>query len=235
MFSSAVGPSAAVSYSKPQPSSTDSQDFQVRGVVVDRQHAQAREIGVRPAVAAGIGVAGSSRTLNQNVEPRSGFALDADLAPHQLDQSLRDRQAQSGAAVFARGRGVDLRERLEQPVACGRRECRCRCRCTAKRTMAVVVDRRIRPRRPDHDLAPLGELDRVADQVDEHLPQPVGIAVNTWRAPRARMWQASSSPLSSARWANISVTSSSSSVQVEIDARRVRACRPRSWRNRGCR
>ena len=42
-----------------------------------------------------------------------GLALDADGAAHQLGEPLRDRQAEPGAAVFARGRAVRLLEGLE--------------------------------------------------------------------------------------------------------------------------
>ena len=41
------------------------------------------------------------------------LALDPDGASHQLDQSQRDGQAQTGAAIAARRRAVGLRERLE--------------------------------------------------------------------------------------------------------------------------
>ena len=50
----------------------------------------------------------------------------------------------------------------------------------------------------DDDLAALGELDRVADQVDQDLAQPARIADERVGHVGA-MWQASSSPFSSAR------------------------------------
>ena len=43
-----------------------------------------------------------------------GNAVAIDLAGHQIDQLLADRQAQAGASVFSRGRGVHLGERLKQ-------------------------------------------------------------------------------------------------------------------------
>ena len=49
-----------------------------------------------------------------------------------------------------------------------------------------------RPRRSD--LAALGELDGVADQVDEHLPQPDRVADDASRARRGRCRRASSRP-----------------------------------------
>ena len=41
-------------------------------------------------------------------------AVDADLAPHQLNQRLADRQTQARAAVHPAGRAIDLAEALEQ-------------------------------------------------------------------------------------------------------------------------
>ena len=49
--------------------------------------------------------------------PEAAYLLERLVdAAHQLDQALADRQAQARAAVLARGRGVDLAERLEQPA-----------------------------------------------------------------------------------------------------------------------
>ena len=47
-------------------------------------------------------------------DPKLG--VDTDLAAHQLDQARTNSQAQPGTAVFARGRGVGLGERLKQPA-----------------------------------------------------------------------------------------------------------------------
>ena len=44
------------------------------------------------------------------------LALGADRSAHQLDQLAGDREAEAGAAVVARRRGVGLRERLEHAV-----------------------------------------------------------------------------------------------------------------------
>ena len=76
----------------------------------------------RPGVAnvgGSISVAdGATRSgkRNQNVEPPPSRPLHADLAAHQLDQALADREAQSGAAVAPRRRRVGLAEALEQHV-----------------------------------------------------------------------------------------------------------------------
>jgi hypothetical protein len=41
-------------------------------------------------------------------------AFDADTATHQLHQASGDHQAEAGAAVSTRGRGIDLFEGMEQ-------------------------------------------------------------------------------------------------------------------------
>src|SRR6185436_13828644 len=43
-------------------------------------------------------------------------ALDPDPAAEHFSQAAADRQAETGAAVLPRRRGVDLAERLEQPI-----------------------------------------------------------------------------------------------------------------------
>ena len=54
--------------------------------------------------------------MNQKVVPWPDFALDADLAAHQLDQAFADDQSQTRAAELAGGGGVDLGEALEEPI-----------------------------------------------------------------------------------------------------------------------
>ena len=46
----------------------------------------------------------------------AGRAVDRELAAHQLHQVLADRQPEAGAAVAPAGRGVGLREGLEQAL-----------------------------------------------------------------------------------------------------------------------
>ena len=73
-------------------------------------------------------VPSGSGTVNQNVRALRPLALDADRAAHQLDQLLRDGQAQARAAVLPRGGAVHLAELLEESAAACPRECRCPCR-----------------------------------------------------------------------------------------------------------
>ena len=153
----------------------------VHGVVLGQQHAQslgAATGGSRRRCSAGgraaIGPARRprARSVNQNVRALARRCSHADLAAHQLDELPADRQAEAGAAVAARRRAVGLRERLEQLRLCRRPGCRCRCR--APRSAADASRGRRRRPRPRPRPALLGELDRVADEVDQHLPQPAG-------------------------------------------------------------
>ena len=112
--------------------------------------------------------------MKRNAEPRPDLAFDPDVAAHQLDQPRRDRQAEAGAAEAAGRRAVRLRERLEDQLL-----------LVARDADAGVDDREVQADlagqlRRDVDAQPdlpaVGELDRVADQVDEHLPQPQRVA-----------------------------------------------------------
>ena len=100
-------------------------------------------------------------------EPR--HALDRDLAPHQLDQ-LRGE--------IARPRPVPPRSRFAAESTWVKRWKRCR---FAASGMPTPVSRTATRSRPPSaaieaearlDAARLGELDRVADEVDQHLPEP---------------------------------------------------------------
>ena len=145
--------------------------------------------------------------------------------------------AQPGAAVLARGRAVGLRERLEQRAALLAARCRCRCRVTSKRSDAAARRRRVAPGARGRTTSPrVGELDRVADQVDEHLAQPAAgrrdqragtsgsIAHGQLEALLRAAARRSSSP-----------TSSTQRRGGRSRRARARACPPRSSRSRGCR
>ena len=102
------------------------------------------------------------------------LALEPDAAAHHLHQAPRDRQPQAGAAVAARGRAVGLRERVENrrlPVG-GHADAG-----VGDLDMQDRIGRgALRKIQPHDHLALLGEFDRVADQVDQHLLQPQPVA-----------------------------------------------------------
>ena len=92
-------------------------------------------------------------------------ALERDLAPQHRRQLARDRQTKAGPAIFAADGAVGLPERLEHRLVLFRAD-----------ADAAVADRERNalPRAPDHkrDLARLGKLHRVRQEVAQHLFKP---------------------------------------------------------------
>ena len=106
------------------------------------------------------------------------LALDHDRATHQGRQVAADRQAQARAAEATRGRGVGLGEFLEQ-----------RLQLVGLDADAGVGDLQPQPPLPvqigdDADLACLGELQGVGDQIVEDLAHAGGVTDPP--APRLR-------------------------------------------------
>ena len=117
----------------------------------------------------------AARSSNQNVEP----------APGVLSTPIRPPISSTSCLEIARPRPVPpylrvveasaWRERSEEPRRAVCRRCRCRCRVTAKRSSAASVAARARVTAITTSPA-LGELDGVADQVDQDLAQAAGVA-----------------------------------------------------------
>src|SRR5262249_38563427 len=106
--------------------------------------------------------------------PLPRLALDPHSPSHELDELQRNGQAQAGAAVFARRRGVDLRKGLKEET-----------QLLARNADARVTYREMEAGRrfvlgfaldTHGHFARAGELDRVADEVHENLPQPARVA-----------------------------------------------------------
>src|SRR5262249_29436676 len=141
------------------------EDLAVRRVVVDREDARARErrdvAPDRPLHAA------RGAEADGEVEGRAAprLARNADPAAHELDELLRDREPETGAAVAPRRRRVDLAERPEEPLAAlgGDPDPRV---ADLEAEHGVVALAPVDPSRRD-DLALGGELDPVRDQVEE--------------------------------------------------------------------
>ena len=129
------------------------------------------------------------------------LALDPDAPAHQFDQLRGDGQAEPRAAVAARRRRVGLHEGAEDlPLLVGR-HADAGVRHGELRDRAV--SRQHGPTRDvDDDLALLGELDGVADQVDDDLAQSARIADERVGHVRARCGTTSSRPFSCARGAS---------------------------------
>ena len=162
------------------------------------------------------------------------LALDPDAAAHQLDQP---RRRSTGPGRCRRTRASSsrrpARRRRRSPAAC---RPGCRCRCRSRRSARPGLARRpaTRPRRVSDDLAALGELDGVADQVDEDLAEPDRVAdqaVGDVGGDLAGQLQALGVGPEGQRLQRVV----EAVAEGELDRARARACPPRSWRSRGCR
>ncbi len=127
--------------------------------------------------------------------PAAGFAGEADLAAEERDEVAADGEAQAGAAVFARGAGVELVERPEQlrgllrrdadagvahteaqETGAGRREAGCGRRGFFRLRPPVAGHLGLgRDGDRDLDLAGLGELHGVVDEVGQDLAQAAAV------------------------------------------------------------
>ena len=106
--------------------------------------------------------------------PHPRHTLHPHLPTHQLGEVLGDDEAESRASEATRGRGVRLREALEEPSDLLRRQ--------PDPRVAHGVAQQDVVRRPllhtdrHRDLAVLGELHRIVAEVDEDLAQPQRVA-----------------------------------------------------------
>ena len=101
---------------------------------------------------------------NPKAEPTPGFALDPDLAAHQLDQLAGDGKAEPGALVGAVALVLDLVELAEHVVELVGRDADAGvfdrddgCAAVSRVVLRQADD-------PDQHMALGGELDRVADR-----------------------------------------------------------------------
>ncbi len=147
------------------------------GDVIDDEHALADAGGVlgRPL--------GDMAGAHGEPEGRAhaGRAAHAHLALHEAGEALDDGEPEAAAAVVPGGGGVDLGEGLEQaiePVG-GNAD-------AAVGHLDAHLDLLAQPpgRAGDEDVALVGELDGIADEVQHDLPQAPGIAVQVDRSCR---------------------------------------------------
>ena len=128
---------------------------------------------VRSGAANGFCSPSRSGERNRHLEGRAGaeLALQRDAAAHALDDPLGDAQAEPRAAIAPRDALVGLLELAEDPRLRFRRD-----------ADAGVAHQKADLARPDAGLddqrhaAGRGELDGVAGQIEQHLPQPRGVA-----------------------------------------------------------
>src|SRR5690606_3071140 len=118
---------------------------------------------------------------NVDGEGEGGAAVDLAGGPHgaaeHLGQALADRQPEPGAAEAAGGRAVELAEALEQPVHAvgadadpGVLDGELELVAQAAALAGGLLDAD-----GEADVAVGGELDRVAEEVEEDLPQAGGV------------------------------------------------------------
>ena len=156
--------------------------------------------------------------------------LSTQIRPPPSSTSRGRSPAQAGAAVLARGRTVGLVESLEDGLLLAPAESRFRCRGRRSATHAVAVATRpststaLSPRSVN-----LMALPSRFSRTWRKRPGSPTSAFGTFRRhPR-------SAPDPSQRPGSDGVTALANVVAQRKRLRSSRACRPRSWRNRGCR
>ena len=193
-----------------------------------------RSNSVGRSAAPAAGSAGGKREATWNWLP----------CPGSLVSQMRPPISSTSWALIVSPRPVPPNLRLVDASACAKAPKICHCWSgampmpesrTVKCSAHLAVDGAVAPATSTSISPRLGELDRVADEVEDHLPQPAGVADQRRRARRAGSRQVSSRPFSWARPASSSTASSIVCAQVESRAVERRARRPRSWRSRGCR
>ena len=161
---------------------------------------------------------------------RAGRARHRDPSAHALDDALGDRQAEAGAAEPPGRSAVGLLELAEDAGLRVRRD--------ADAGVAHRERDRIGggPRLDDHrEPALLGELHRIAGEVEQHLAQAASASPVTRARQRARRRRRRSPGPFPGRAAPAAPPPPRSARRARTAAPRARACRPRSWRNRGSR
>src|SRR6185436_12533888 len=112
---------------------------------------------------------------------RADLGLDRDPAAHQVEQAAADRQAEARAAVTAADAAVGLAEALEERGQRRLVDADAGVRDGDLEEDAIVAELAVVDL--DHHRALLGELDGVADQVEEHLAHPPFVAdEHRWQA-----------------------------------------------------
>ncbi len=110
------------------------------------------------------------RQFEPEGRPLARFGAHADLALHQAGQPAADRQPQSGAAEPAAGAEVALHERLEDFGLLRRAHPDARIGHFDAQATSLGVEH------TDPHESALGELDRIADQIEQDLADARGVA-----------------------------------------------------------
>ncbi len=155
----------------------------VDGVIIHREHRATtgdrrknRRAEIREADRGGLDVEAEARTL-------AGSARHIDASAHELAEPVADGETQAGAAIFARGGGINLGEGLEQHAMTLRRDADAGVSDLEIQQNLGVGGRGDVARHPDldGDGAALGELDGIVHQIDQHLAQTGAVAEDAAR------------------------------------------------------
>ena len=179
-------------------------------------------------------VAGRSREARREAEraAAAGLAVDGDPTAHGADQLAGDGETEAGAAVPPGGRGVGLGEGVEEPLLGLARDARAG---VGHRDQQLGVARPLGQHgHRDPYLAAVGELHGVGPQVGDHLAEPGRVAAQERRAPPAPRHR-QREPLLVGQAGEQRHRPLEHRPDAEVHAARAPACRPRSWRSRGCR
>src|ERR1700687_43344 len=118
------------------------------------------------------------RERQRDMEGRSRArgAVDPDAATHALDEALRDGETEPGAAELARRAAVGLLEFEKDAALLRRRDADAG---VAHQEAHVALS--AAGLDDDGDPAAVGELDRIAGKIEQHLAQPRRIACHAAR------------------------------------------------------
>ena len=126
----------------------------------------------------------SQRDLDDEGAADARPALRGDLAPHQIHDAAHDGKAQARAAKASRGAHVRLREGLEDAFKPIRSDADAGVVHFDPQPQALGIGH---ASNPDADTPPLGELDRIAEQVRQDLTQAHGISAHATRYARLHL------------------------------------------------
>ena len=143
----------------------------IDGVVLDQQQTDGPVRTKRPGVfprRVGDELAQGRADLEPEARTLALDAIDTDLAFHLLDDPARDRQTQTGAAISPRHRCVSLRKTVEHAAELRLGDADPRVANLDAQYSGVSLD--LLDHRDRHS-ADLGELDRVGQEIQQHLRQ----------------------------------------------------------------
>ena len=153
------------------------ENLEIERDIIDQQRPNILEPRLQAAGFAFAPGDGLERHLEPEGRARPRPALDADLAVHECDELTADRQTQSGAAKAPGDRAVGLRELLEQPRAhLFRHADPGILHFEAHAPWPTGAAGLARHGRLHRDAALFRELDGVADEIDQDLPQARRVA-----------------------------------------------------------